>query len=150
MDRPSRFSDGSYGVYYAASTFEAAVAETIHHHTRFMTDTAEPAGWTSEFRELVGAIDSQLHDLRTDAAFADCLHPTDYTDSQALGAQLRAAGSDGIVYLSVRQPGAECFGAFHPDVVQVPSQGRHLAYHWDGARVDQLKDITSGQVYEVR
>src|SRR6185369_17082191 len=26
-DRPSRFSDGTYGVYYAASTFETAIAE---------------------------------------------------------------------------------------------------------------------------
>jgi hypothetical protein len=27
----SRFSDGSFGVYYAASALETAIAETIHH-----------------------------------------------------------------------------------------------------------------------
>ena len=148
-DRPSRFSDGSYGVYYAANTFETAIAETIHHHARFMSATAEPPGWTSEFRELVGAVDADLHDLRTDPSFFACLDPDDYAPAQALGAQLRAAGSNGAVYPSVRQPGSECIGAFQPNVVSIPTQGRHLAYHWDGTRVDQLKDVTSGGVYAI-
>jgi hypothetical protein len=32
LDRPSRFSDGSYGVLYVAAAFETALFETIHHH----------------------------------------------------------------------------------------------------------------------
>src|SRR5690606_29129115 len=35
-DRPSRFSDGSFGVLYAGESFETALFETIHHHQRFM------------------------------------------------------------------------------------------------------------------
>lgn len=149
-DRPSRFSDGAYGVYYAASSFEAALAETMHHHARFMAATAEPPGWTSDFRELVGTVGADFHDLRTSPAWSDCLTPHDYGASQALGAALRRSGSNGVVYPSVRQPGADCLGAFYPDVIGVPTQGRHLSYHWDGARIDQLKDVTGGLVFRVQ
>src|SRR3546814_4909700 len=40
-DRPSRFTDGSYGVLYVGNAFETALFETIHHHARFMARTAE-------------------------------------------------------------------------------------------------------------
>ena len=53
VDRPSRFSDGSYGVLYVADRYETALFETIHHHARFMARTAEPPGWTSQFREII-------------------------------------------------------------------------------------------------
>src|SRR3954453_8309641 len=62
-DRPSRFSDGSFGVLYAGSSFEVALFETIHHHGQFMARTNEPAGWTSQFREIVLDITAHLHDL---------------------------------------------------------------------------------------
>ena len=63
-DRPSRFSDGGYGVYYAGNRFEVALAETVYHFGRFMAATdEEPA--TADYRELVGRIDAELHDLRS-------------------------------------------------------------------------------------
>ncbi len=34
--RPTRFSDGSYGVYYAGHTFETALREVAFHMGRFM------------------------------------------------------------------------------------------------------------------
>lgn len=146
-DRKSRFSDGSYGVYFCGDGFEVALFETIHHHAAFMAATAETAGWTSEFRELVGTLDARLHDLGE--GFDACLDPNDYAEGQRLGARLRAEGSDGVVYPSVRYPGGLCAAAFWPDVVGVPRQGRHLAYHWDGGRVDLVKDLYGGTVFEV-
>jgi hypothetical protein len=41
-DRPGRFSDGSYGVWYCGDRFEVALSETAHHFERFMRATAEP------------------------------------------------------------------------------------------------------------
>jgi len=148
-DRRSRFSDGGHGVYYPGDRFEVAVFETIHHHGRFLAATAQPPGWTSEFRELVGPVDAELHDLRDAPAFAACLDPDAYGPSQALGRRLRAGGSDGLVYPSVRCPGGDCLAAFWPDVVGIPTPGRHLAYHWDGTRVDRVRDLASGQVFKV-
>ena len=37
----SRFSDGSYGVYYAADTLETAVAEVSHHRARFLASRVQ-------------------------------------------------------------------------------------------------------------
>ncbi len=51
--RPSRFSAGAFGVLYAGNSFEVALFETVHHHSRFMARTNEPAGWTSQVRDIV-------------------------------------------------------------------------------------------------
>ena len=152
-DRPSRFSDGSYGVLYLGRTFEVALFETMHHHARFMAATAERPGWASQFREILIDVDAALHDLRAgDHApgdYAAVLDPEDYAPGQALGAALRAQGSNGVVYPSVRQPGGECAGLFYPDGGARPTQARHLDYHWDGTRVDLYRDAGTGQVFRV-
>lgn len=149
VDRPSRFSDGSFGVLYAGNSFEVALFETIYHHERFMARTNEPAGWTSQFREIVLTIDARLHDLRDLEAFLPALNPDTYVESQALSARLRRAGSDGLVYPSLRYAGGECAGLFYPDRVTNPIQRRHLDYHWDGARVDYCRVPDGGQVYRI-
>jgi hypothetical protein len=38
----SRFTDGSYGVFYAALALETAIAETTRHRARFLEATDEP------------------------------------------------------------------------------------------------------------
>jgi hypothetical protein len=150
QDRPSRFSNGAYGVLYAGDRFEVALIETIHHHQRFMARTKEPAGWTSQFRELVLDVDAWVHDLRGgDKAYATVLDPDDYMPSQVLGARLRAGGSDGVVYPSVRAPGGHCVGLFYPDHAANPVQGRHLDYHWDGTRVDFYRDAGAAKVFRI-
>lgn len=149
-DRPSRFSDGRYGVLYVARAFETALFETIHHHARFMARTGEAPGWTSQFREIVLDVEARLHDLR---GWAPGAHPAlaaeSYAASQELGARLRAAGSDGLVYPSIRHAGGECAALFHPDGAGRPVQGRHLDYHWDGTRVDLVRDAGAGAVFRV-
>lgn len=150
MDRPSRFTDGSFGVLYVGNVFETALFETIHHHARFMARTAEAPGWTSQFREILLSVAADLHDLRG-AGTADHapLDPDSHAASQALARVLRSNGSDGLVYPSVRHPGGECVGLFYPDGASDPVQGRHLDYHWDGSRVDLVRDAGNGQVFRV-
>lgn len=149
MDRPSRLTDGSYGVLYAGNVFETALFETIHHHTRFMARSAEAPGWTSQFREIVLSVTANLHDLRAAAAEHPALDPDSYAASQALAASLRSEGSDGLVYPSIRHPGGECVGLFYPDGASEAVQGRHLDYHWDGAHVDLVRDAGTGEVFRV-
>jgi hypothetical protein len=48
---------------------------------------------------------------------------------QRLAAMLRNGGSDGVVYLSLRDPDGICVGLFYPDLTTPPVQGRHLDYH---------------------
>ena len=148
-DRPSRFSDGSYGVYYAGNKTEVALFETIHHHCIFMSATVEPAGWTSDFRELVGAIDKNLHDVTDTAQYADLYDPKIYTAPQLLAAELRDQGSDGLVYQSLRFPDGLAIATFWPDVVGIPIQGQHFSYYWDGNSVTRVKNLNSGDVFAV-
>ncbi|MEG8220740.1 RES family NAD+ phosphorylase [Sphingomonas sp. HH69] len=149
-DRPSRFSAGHHGVLYVARSYETALFETIHHHARFMARTAEPAGWTSQFREIILKVDANLHDLRADAAaLGPCLDPDSYEAAQQFAATLRSSGSDGIAYPSVRQAGGECVALFYPDCASSPVQGRHLDYHWNGKQVDLVRDAGSGAVFRV-
>lgn len=145
--RPGRFSDGTFGLYYAGDSTEVAIAETIHHHTRTMLATAEAPGWTSQFRELIGAVDGDLDDV---SGMAGLLDPDHYAASQNFGAQRRTAGSDGITWPSVRYPDGNCIAVFWPDVVPIPTQGAHFAYHWNGHAVDYVKRLDSGEVMEVR
>jgi len=149
MDRPSRFSDGGFGVLYVGKTFETALFETMHHHARFMTATGQPPGWTSQFREIVLDVHANLHDAGAIGATTPVLAADDYTFGQTLGSELLALGSDGVVYPSVRHAGGTCAGLFYPDLASAPTQGRHLDYHWDGARVDLYRDAGSRQVYRV-
>jgi hypothetical protein len=149
-DRPSRFGTGAFGVLYAGRSFEVALFETMHHHGRFLASTKEPSGWISQFREIMLDVKARLHDLRGgDPAYSAVLDPDDYSQSQALGARLRAAGSDGVVYPSVRYEGGDCVGLLYPDCAANPQQGRHLDYHWDGTRVDLYREAGTGQVYRV-
>ena len=149
-DRMSRFSRGAYGVLYVADRFDTAIAETVHHHERFMARTAEAAGWTSQFREIVLEVRVEAHDLRGGVGlFAEALLPDRYVESQALAADLRSAGSEGIVYPSCRQSDGLCAALFYPDLAANPVQGRHFDYHWNGARVDFYRDVGLGVVYRI-
>ena len=135
-ERPSRFSDGSYGVCYAGDRFEVALAETVIHFERFMNSTGEEPA-TIIYRELIFNVDAELHDLRGNNAFQPALDPAEYKDAQSLARELRGDhASNGIVYPSVRHPEGEAVTAFWPDVLGIPVQARHLCYRWNGSRVD--------------
>jgi hypothetical protein len=150
VDRPSRFTDGSYGVLYAGNAFETALFETIHHHARFLARTAEAPGWVSQFREIILSVDADLHDLRgLDTDEDPVLALDSYKASQALAKALRADGADGVVYPSRRHTGGDCVALFYPDCASNPVQGRHLDYHWDGERVDLVRNAGTGKVFRV-
>lgn len=149
-DRPTRFSVGDFGILYAARVFQTALLETRYHHARFLARTAEAAGWVSQFREVVLEIRARLSDLRGIAGHAHAeLAPDDYRASQHLGTELKARGSDGLVYPSIRDRGGECVALFFPDCAANARQGRHLDYHWNGHRIDFYRDASSGQVFEI-
>jgi len=149
-DRPSRFSNGAFGVLYAADRFETALLETVHHHGQFMARTGEAPGWTSQFRALSLTIAARLHDLRADpGSAAEVLAPDDYRAAQDLGAALRTRGSDGLVYPSVRDPHGQCAALFFPDLAHDPIQTRHLDYHWNGRRVDLYRDAGTGEIFRI-
>ena len=133
-----RFTDGSYGVFYASLTIDTAVAETRHHRVRFLAATDEPA---QDLDMRVSAVDlvADLHDIRgMQASNPTWYHPTRYAMSQELARGLRESGSDGIVYDSVRHDGGECAAVFRPRLLSNCRQERHLCYVWDGQAITMI------------
>jgi hypothetical protein len=136
IGRPSRFSDGSYGVYYAARTLETAVRETAYHRARFLAATQEQPG-EIDMRAYVGRPIKPYLDVR--GTKYQALHdPNDYAPPQAFARPLRDAGEWGLIYRSVRHEGGECIAAFKPQAVSIPIAGAALAYVWDGERISKV------------
>ena len=141
--RGSRFGDGSYGVYYAASRLVTAIAETVHHFELYCRDSGDPAR-SETMRVLVGAIAAGLEDAGAlaEPLRSEVLDPESYDRSQAWARGVRDRDAPGIVYPSVRDRGGECVALFKPRTPAIPVQERHLQYHWDGTRVDRYFDYS--------
>jgi hypothetical protein len=139
----SRFSDGRYGMFYAARERETAIAETRHHHARFLAATHERAQHLP-MRLYTVAIDAALHDLRPPQAVPAAVYdPDNYSAARALGARLLAAGSDGVVYRSVRHAGGQCAGLFNPSGASGCVHAAYLLYAWDGTRFTDVYEKTA-------
>jgi hypothetical protein len=135
----SRFSDGTWGVFYAAHSVATAVEETVYHREQFMAATSEPP-CEVQMRCYRTSVDSKLHDLR--GGWPAEQAADSYVASVALARRLRDAGSPGIVFDSARHAGGECIAAFFPDVVAPCVQARHLVYRWDGTRIAQVLEVS--------
>lgn len=135
-DCPSRFSNGKFGVYYAARSLKTAIAETKHHRARFLAYTEEDAG-EIDMRVYIGEVIKPMHDIR-DERYQALLNPDDWQASQAFGQQLKTNNAWGIVYPSVREPGGECIAALRPTAISIPRQGAHLSYIWDGRIISKV------------
>ena len=133
-----RFNDATFGAFYAARERQTAVAETSYHRARFLARTREPP-LEIEMRVLETTLDARLHDLR---GLMDALprihHREDYTASQQLARGLRAEGSWGVTFSSVRRARGQCVAAFRPRAVSPCRQAEHLIYVWDGARISEV------------
>lgn len=138
----SRFSDGTFGAFYAANDLDTAIAETKYHRARFMRATDQPR-MELDMRVYLVDLAARLHDLRgLQEEFPLVYLSDDYAAGQHLASALRNQGSNGIAYDSVRRHGGECAAAFRPRLLSNCRQERHLRYAWDGKRI--------GAVYEKR
>ena len=131
----SRFSDRTYGVFYAASDLDTAIAETAYHRERFMRATGE-SRMELDMRVYLVDLAAALHDLRgRKAEYPLVYHSDNYAAGQHLAATLRKEGSNGIAYDSVRRQGGECVAVFRARLLSNCRQERHLCYVWDRQRI---------------
>ncbi|MDP1649390.1 MAG: RES family NAD+ phosphorylase [Rubrivivax sp.] len=139
----SRFSGGVHGVFYAARERATAVAETRHHHGRFLAATRQgPMHLPMRLYQV--AIDARLHDLRPAGSGAPAVYDADdYAAAQALGARLHAAGSAGVAYRSVRHERGQCVGLFKPRGASRCLHAAYLLYAWDGQRFTDVYEKTA-------
>lgn len=132
---PSRFSDGTYGVFYAAHDESTAIAETAFHRGRFLRN----AGLRDEIvqmRVYRARIDGSFDDVRARTQRAAIYDPDSYEASQAYARRLYLRNTvDGIVFRSVRRAQGECVAVFRPNRVRSCSVYRHLEYRFENGRL---------------
>jgi hypothetical protein len=134
----SRFTDGTYGAYYAGRELKTAIDETVYHAERFARE-GRMAAVTFEKQVLEARVSGAFHDLRKSVPDRKILSPDSYAVSQIFARDLRVAEkSKGIVFPSVRSPGGECIAVFLPRLVSDCKRTKHLAYVWDGVRVTDV------------
>ena len=138
----SRFSDGSYGVFYCARSRATAIAETRYHTGQFLAATQE-APLRQQMRLYTVIANGNVVDLRDDPSLdPGVLSPVDYLPGQALGRAVRTTGAPGIAYPSVRDPGGECLAAFRTTVLRDCHHAAYLEYNWNGSAVDMVFELS--------
>lgn len=135
---PSRFTDGRFGVYYAACEIDTAIAETRHHRAKFLRaagigrETVEMRTYTTTLAQPMAAV--------PDDEATTLLDPDHYAASQAFGARMREARCWGLAYPSVRDPlHGLCVAVFRPRALHPVTQGPHFRYYWNGEQIDAVE-----------
>ncbi|MEX2270081.1 MAG: RES family NAD+ phosphorylase [Vicinamibacterales bacterium] len=126
-----RFSDSTRGAWYASRDLETALAESTHRRTKELQEIGV-FETRVQMRLYHADFDATLHDVRGDG-WAHVLDPDDHTPGQKLGRDLLDAGSNGIVYPSVRFEGGECLVSFRPKLVTNVRPAGHFEYRWHGS-----------------
>jgi hypothetical protein len=142
---PSRFTDGSFGVYYAGFEPETAIAESRFHTERFLAQAQLPA--TVVFKRMLHANVSGSHDDVREIPSTDPIYapdPAAYADSQRYGLGVYARDrEDGIVYRSVRRSEGTCIAVFRPRLIANCAAAEMLMYAYDGTRIDAVTRVES-------
>jgi hypothetical protein len=137
----SRFSDGSYGVFYCARKKETAIAETRYHQTAFMAATRERPMRLQMRLYTVEAKGEALDLRKACAADPRIVDPDHYEVAQVIGRELRNGGTQGVIYPSVRHAGGLCLAAFRTSMVKSCLHAAYLEYNWNGDRIDAVFEM---------
>lgn len=142
----SRYSDGSFGVWYGADDVETTVFETVHHWRHGLLQDAgfTHAGIGIERKVYRVRCDAALLDLRASInAFPALLDPADYGLTQQIGARLHREGHPGLTSRSARCAG-DIFAVLNPAVLSDPRSHCWLTYTTtsDGIRVERTPGTT--------
>lgn len=122
---PNRFNPANRGARYAALDVETCIAEVGHHFTRTLADAGDFNAFV-EYCETIASMSGIVIDL-PDHPSADPDAAKGYPAGNALAAQARGQGRNGIIYPSVRRERGTCIAALWPNAKQSVVQG---ATHW--------------------
>jgi RES domain len=134
----SRFSDGTYGVYYTARDLDTAIAECAYHSARFLMATHE-GPISLDMRLYLSDVSADLHDIRgMREERPDLYDPDSYAASQSFARPLWANDAYGICYGSVRRPVGECAAVFRPPALSPVTQSEHWSFDWDSRKFSSI------------
>lgn len=139
----SRFSDGSFGVLYVADKLPTALAEVRYHQERFWRGVTGLQYERFVFRGLCCTFDCEVRDATVLDSTDPIYDPDDYGPARTLGRALRREKASGIRFLSVRNPGAVCWGLFSPRPVQRIVQSSHYEMIWSDGGISAVNRVHS-------
>lgn len=116
----SRFSDGTYGVWYGANNLETTIFETAYHwQNKLLSDAGfNIAGVSIERKIYLVQCDSALIDLRPAIEKnPEIAHLADYTATHAIGNKIHREGHPGLITKSVRYSKGDVYAIFTPKVL---------------------------------
>jgi hypothetical protein len=134
----SRFSDGTYGVWYGSDSVETTVYESVYHWYKGLLCDAgfDRQEVIAERKVYWVACGAALLDLRAASnEHPDLLHPSDYSFCQSVGARIHREGHPGLLTPSVRRSAGENVVVFNPGVLSNPRLNGQLTYRLEGEQV---------------
>lgn len=134
LRRRTRYSDGTFPVFYSSLDQETAVAEIGHWLAVVMgrPNTAR----TAYYRRLACTFSGREKDLRGKVAdWPDLVHGTDYAFCNRLGAEARELELDGLVVPSARCSGAN-LPVFRREALRDAELGDAIVVSYDPASGD--------------
>lgn len=139
--RGSRFTDETFGAYYAANALETAVVEVRFHRERFLLESGQTSAALVGGTVLQADLEASLVDIRGRQSEVPHLYVADaagFGASQRWARRVHDAGAIGIVYDSVRHPGGQCVAVFRPAGLSNCQPVLRVAYEWDGTRITDV------------
>lgn len=134
----SRYSDGSFGVWYGSDSIDTTIHETVYH---WRNSLLADAGFTAAGIK----IERRVHLVRCDAALIDLrgsvtqypmlVSANDYTITQQIGGRLHREGHPGLVTVSARCLG-DVYAVLNPAVLSNPRSNCYLTYTTTDKGVD--------------
>jgi hypothetical protein len=139
----ARFSGEDRGAWYAARTLDTALAESVYHRSRELDEVGH-FDVRMQMRLYHADFSAEFHDVRGGArAWARLHDPDSYVESQRVGRALRDAGSNGVIYDSVRHPGGSCVACFRPRLVSRVRVAAHYEYAWTGDATPAVRRLSA-------
>ncbi|MBN8442621.1 MAG: RES family NAD+ phosphorylase [Thauera sp.] len=138
----SRFSDGSYGVWYGSESVETTVYESAYHWYRGLLCDAgfDRETVIAERKVYLVACGAALLDFRkATVEYGELLHPSDYAFPQSVGARIHREGHPGLLIQSVRRRTGENMAIFNPGVLSNPRHHCQLTYRLESGQITVAK-----------
>ena len=151
----SRYSNGSFGVWYGADTLQTSISETVYHWTRwlsglsFLPDFASAGDPVTGERKVYSVhCDALLLDLRPKiASIPQLVDPDSYLYTQQLGDRLKHEGHPGLLTHSARCTG-DISALFTPAVLSNPQAHCYLTYSGRIGSQEVVVERGEGEVIE--
>jgi len=140
----SRYSDGSFGVWYGAGSIETTVHETGYHWKNHLLADAgyTQPGIVMQRKVYQVQCDALLIDLKPKIQqYPAILHPTDYTLTHQIGSTIYREGHPGLLTGSARDANGEVYAIFNAKVLSQPMMVCNLTYATSEEGVEVEREV---------